>query len=160
MGFQNFSRMKEVTYHHPLGTNNSSPALHTPSRQPASLRASAWNVRRYSAILKGLVTSLLSSETKTPGGCGTLGGNMSQYFEPSRTAFHAWVPLGSLWKVEPLRSGPMTTATLAHNSTLIFFDRLIRSGTTRMINLLSQRCAGLSLPSRLKRSSPKHSGGQ
>lgn len=33
-------------------------------------------------MLKGLVTSLLSSETKTPGGCATEGGNISQYLEP------------------------------------------------------------------------------
>lgn len=47
-------------------------------------------------MLRGLVTSLLSSDTKTPGGCATLGGNMSQYFDPSMTAFQALVALGSL----------------------------------------------------------------
>jgi len=32
---------------------------------------------------------------------------MSQYFEPRMTAFQAEVPLGSAWKVEPEREGPI-----------------------------------------------------
>jgi len=57
-------------------------------------------------------------------------GNMSQYFEPVSTAFHAHVAFGSLWKVEPLRRGPM----------------------------IIQRQSGRCSPSTLKRSSPKHVG--
>lgn len=34
------------------------------------------------------------------------GGNIIQYFSPWRTAFHADVAFGSLWKVLPLRAGP------------------------------------------------------
>ncbi len=49
-------------------------------------------------MLRGEVTSLWSSETKTPGGGGVVGeeGNMIQYFEPRSTAFQALVALGSL----------------------------------------------------------------
>jgi hypothetical protein len=50
---------------------------------------------------RGEVISEWSSERMTPGGGGRLGdeGNMSQYFAPVSTAFHALVALGSLWKV-------------------------------------------------------------
>lgn len=86
----------------------------------------------YSAMLSGEVISLWSSEMMTPGGGGMPGpeGNMSQYFEPVRGAFHAFVALGSLWKVEPLRAGPM----------------------------MSQRLSGRWGPSTLKRSGPKQGG--
>lgn len=50
-------------------------------------------------MLSGLVTSLWSSETNTPGGGGRDGeeGNMIQYLLPLRGAFQADVALGSLW---------------------------------------------------------------
>jgi len=82
----------------------------------------------------GDVISEWSSERMTPGGGGSVGedGNMSQYFEPVSTAFHALVALGSLWNVLPLRLGPM----------------------------IIQRQSGRWSPSTLKRSSPKQVGGQ
>ena len=59
-------------------------------------------------MLSGAVISLWSSLKIMPGGGAVLGeeGNMSQYFEPVRTAFQADVALGSLWKVDPERAGP------------------------------------------------------
>lgn len=50
-------------------------------------------------MLSGLVTSLWSEETKTPGGGGSEAdeGNMIQYLLPFKGAFHALVALGSLW---------------------------------------------------------------
>lgn len=49
-------------------------------------------------MLRGLVTSLWSEETKTPGGGAREGeeGNMIQYLLPRRGAFQALVALGSL----------------------------------------------------------------
>ena len=41
-----------------------------------------------------------------PGGV-TVGGNNTQRLLPDTTAFHADVQLGSLWKLEPERAGPM-----------------------------------------------------
>ena len=88
----------------------------------------------YSAMLRGDVISDWSSLTMTPGGGLIPGpaGNMSQYFDPVRTAFHALVALGSLWNVLPLLLGPM------------------------IIHRQSGRCS----PRTLKRSSPKHVGPQ
>ena len=62
-------------------------------------------------MLSGAVICEPSGEMCRPGmglaeGSAT-GGNMIQYFEPPMTAFQAEVPLGSAWKVEPEREGPI-----------------------------------------------------
>jgi hypothetical protein len=56
---------------------------------------------------------------------------MIQYFEPLMTAFHAEVPFGSAWKVDPEREGPM----------------------------ISQRWSGRWEPSTVNKSGEKHAGG-
>lgn len=58
-------------------------------------------------MLRGAVISEASAEMCRPGMSSVVGGNRIQYFEPRITAFHAEVPFGSAWKVEPERAGPM-----------------------------------------------------
>ncbi len=54
----------------------------------------------------GVATSAPSGEGWTPGG-QTCGGYMIHFLAPETTAFQAEVLLGSTWKVEPERRGPM-----------------------------------------------------